>query len=304
MDWRAPDLSFAANDTVKLENCFKVGPKCVADEVFEKKDAAVLVHTPRLLLQPAVAYFERKSPREKNFYDSELDGEIFRILFTPSQPLKDRVNRSFVKLKLVPDQYTSAHIRVQYPSQFMLQNKKDKFLTRIVDGKLMYITNDYIGFANHALRCAALLMVGAPVYVSSDNVGLVKNLVKFGFYSKNIGPNITVDMPFEFRFAKNMYPVHVTSKQHQVTKRNLDLNGKTDGRIESDYYSIFEDLLMMASGRCVSYGIGDYGKFAARLTGNLRSCSFEHQLSPGGTPTGYCRIDGIWNQYDLDDEYY
>merc|ERR1711957_321048 len=67
----------------------------------------------------------------------------------------------------------------------------------------------------------------------------------------------------------------------------LDHDGgskEDDGVPAKSFYPIFEDLLVMASGRCTTYGVGDYGLFAARLTGNMYFCSWNHQYESGILP--------------------
>lgn len=47
-----------------------------------------------------------------------------------------------------------------------------------------------------------------------------------------------------------------------------------------DFDPVFEDLLIMGGGSCVSYGIGSYGSFGAALAG--QTCKAIHRRFDGG----------------------
>jgi len=63
------------------------------------------------------------------------------------------------------------------------------------------------------------------------------------------------------------------------------------------FYSIFIDFWMLRMSRCVSYGLGNFGLHAARLTGNIMTCSFQHRDETGDA-SGFCPVDKRVSKFD------
>ena len=103
--------------------------------------------------------------------------------------------------------------------------------------------------AINAVECASEFRPGGPVYFASDSSFAVATVEKYGMENNR---SISV--------LKGPEPLH------------LD---KEVSRPPSDFYSIFVDLLLMAEGRCVSYGQGGFGRFALLLSHNS-TCTSRH----------------------------
>jgi len=282
MDWTVPEgLDFDEEESEEAE------PPCAPSDaaryfecVKERSEAndAVLALTPALSLAKTSSYFEKHCVPNSVGGDrgdgrAELDGEIFRILFEPSPPISKRIRETASEQNLITGKYVSAHFRFQYQAAYATYGT--------------YLPNE---LAINAVRCASTLMMNAPVYFASDSLPVVKHVLDNSFYSRNVVGNITVhDVPEEFSYSKGQYPIHMASNQHRIEQYH-QLNADLDDPVA--FYPIFEDLLIMASGRCTAYGVGEYGLFAARLTGNLYSCSVQHQ-NEQGKPKSYCIVDGL-----------
>lgn len=293
MDWTVPDglkygddndedaaaLSCDGSNIGEYYDCFL--------KVHSKNDSRVLTITPSFSLKTTSTYFENCCVPKYDESDTELDGEIFRILFEPSPPLFTRLNSTTSSLKLIPNMYVSAHFRSMYPPIMRIYSKVPMFIV-----------------LENAVRCGSLLMLNAPVYLALDNENFLRMVLEKSMYSKRVRP------PDDLKYAHNQYPIHMVSRvippKAKTKKINwqLDHDGGSkdgDGVPAKSFYPIFEDLLVMASGRCTTYGVGDYGLFAARLTGNMYFCSWNHQYE-SGHPTGYCEINGVANNNTLDSE--
>ena len=44
----------------------------------------------------------------------------------------------------------------------------------------------------------------------------------------------------------------------------------------SDFYSGYVDLWILAHAKCVAHGLGGYGDFVSKLTGNYEKCRMQH----------------------------
>jgi len=269
--------------------------------ILERKESVITV-TPSLSLKSYVKYFEKNGLDKTLDLNQEIDGEIFRIFFELSPPLATRMDETMIKLNLIPGEYVSVHHRASYPTEMAEDEYKWNSPSDYDNGEQLVLT-----VGNHtqitqetelithvalqAVKCGALLLMNSDVYFASDSIVLVKALIKQSIYSRNFGIWWETDLREDFRYDKNVHPIHLVSRQFKVTQENLHLDFKGFiGRPASDFYSVFEDLFVMASGRCVSYGVGDYGLLAARLTGNKNSCSWKHQKN-NGYPNGFCMLD-------------
>ena len=74
--------------------------------------------------------------------------------------------------------------------------------------------------------------------------------------------------PFTNTKRTNIMPVHLGIREFESINY-------------SDFYSIFEDLLIMGGSRCVAHGIGSFGSFGAGLAGNR--CRAIHRIHSGGS---------------------
>mmetsp|Transcript_27891 Transcript_27891/g.55916 ORF Transcript_27891/g.55916 Transcript_27891/m.55916 type:complete len:467 (+) Transcript_27891:86-1486(+) len=207
--------------------------------------------------------------------DMQFDAEIFRWMFEPSPKVQHYVDIVMKNAGLVKGEYTSAHLRIFYP----LPHTKSLRDNAKVDA------------AYDSIRCASILLPGAPVYFSSDSYKLVKYL------------------SFESIFAQNKYQWVALSSiadgdaaENWKLSDHLNLDEKKNiGRPAAVFYSVFVDFWILASSRCVSYGLGQFGQYAARLTGNSATCSFQHR-DDSRRSASYCPLDSrisVW-----DDERY
>jgi hypothetical protein len=111
--------------------------------------------------------------------------------------------------------------------------------------------------ASHAInsvQCASQLRPAGPVYFASDSRLAVETVQK---YANDTGRNVVA--------------LDGTEALH------LD---KADGHNASEIYSIFVDVFIMGSGRCVSFGQGGLGRFV-KLLGYNATCFSRHYYRGG-----------------------
>lgn len=127
-------------------------------------------------------------------------------------------------------------------------------------------------WTRNAFNCLSELKVNGPVFFATDNHGARKAARAYG---KKRGFRI------ETRFDE-IPPLH------------LDL--ATDWEKPSDFNDVFVDLYLMSMGRCMTYNMGGYGKWAQLISGRDVSCSVRHWTKGVNKATakkGGCEWSGI-----------
>eukprot|EP00554_Chaetoceros_debilis_P006432 CAMPEP_0194076434 /NCGR_PEP_ID=MMETSP0149-20130528/3232_1 /TAXON_ID=122233 /ORGANISM="Chaetoceros debilis, Strain MM31A-1" /LENGTH=516 /DNA_ID=CAMNT_0038757175 /DNA_START=80 /DNA_END=1630 /DNA_ORIENTATION=+ len=274
IDWRCPaevsslyDMSRDADhqNTIRMIFPNKIGKDNMVETVESRilglrEDESKYIST-RLISNDIPSMNEALNLFQRHSYDGkavtvgkwdfvDLHGPIFRTLFEPVSELAKQVNATMTKLNLVENSYTSVHTRCRYPVYPVAKTegiKVDK------DGGLQFVGKVktlLIEIMQNSVNCAHMLAPDLPLYFASDHDDatryMISNDVKVddGSIVKPIG----VDREKE--------PLHMGSE-------TVDKSTKA-----SDYYSVFEDLLIMGGSRCVSHGIGSFGAFGASLAGN------------------------------------
>jgi hypothetical protein len=172
--------------------------------------------------------------------------DLFRALFSPSEPVAALVQEKMDSAQLKPGMYAMAHYRAFYAIEGKKELRSNSTLSR---------------YAVHAVECAASLRPGVPVYFASDSkkaVDTVRNYAQGG-----ANRNITV----------------VTFASDETEEEALHIGKVHDweSRPPSDFYPTFVDLLLMANGRCLAYGQGGFGQYAALLSYDA-SCTIRHSV--------------------------
>ena len=192
---------------------------------------------------------------------------IFRVMFKPVRPLAIRVNNTMAALGLKENQYSSVHTRCRYPVYPVVRDQGkqvDKGGGMKFEGK----TKDLlIEIMNNAIKCAYQLDQTHPIYFASDHDDATEYMITHDTtVDKNGGIKVR-----PIGVKRDAEPLHLgnleTASQHKV----------------EEFYSIFEDLLIMGGGTCVSHGVGSFGSFAAALTGT--NCRAIHRKFTGGLVT-------------------
>ncbi len=201
-------------------------------------------------------------------------GTIFRIFFKPHPKVQKEIDAAEKELGLVKDEYTVAHCRVRHPKAYPLGEQFNGAYISNADKTGLPFTGRFrelaVGIAARAIQCAATELSSFdvehhPIYFMSDSSDLVQylahNLTDSDFISKNSewfegGSNRTaLDMVKKF---------NVIARDQSIVNAHID---KNKGRPSEAYYATFVDLFLGINARCVSFGIGYYASFAAKISG-------------------------------------
>ena len=158
---------------------------------------------------------------------------MFRLMFSPSKALAERVESTMESLQLVPSQYSSVHLRVKYPvdksideKTFTFQKHKDKITS----------------WATNAVNCAAELHPNSTIYVSSDNNDTVGYLLEDSHFAQHY-----IDAT-----KHNKHPLVVKLVARDYSQENehvaFSSNKEADG-----FMDVFIDLMILGMGKCVAH---------------------------------------------------
>lgn len=194
----------------------------------------------------------------------EMIGDIFRVMFEPVPLLARRVNMTMAKLGLVENEFVSTHVRARYPTAALLEMHGS--LNYDKGGGLNFedpqVKNYLTVISKNAIACSHILAPDLKVFFASDHNQatnyIISNEVEV-FDIKDNGMRIKA-----VGINRDKEPVHTESNQTSLI---------------SDFYPVFEDLLIMGGSRCVSHGVGSFGSLAAGLGGN--KCRALHRNHSG-----------------------
>jgi hypothetical protein len=204
-------------------------------------------------------------------------GAIFRMFFRPSQAIQRKLDRIQQELGLVSGKYSAVHCRVRHPKALEMgkahKGKNDHFfadksgLPWHGDAKQFAVEH-----AVHAISCARNLLndLQEPMYFFADSNDLVHymahELANETFVEQNVAL-LSNASSLDTRALKLVQTSTVVARE--VTEENAHID-KQKGRRPPAYYATFLDLLLAASARCVTYGVGYYAYFAAKISGTSR----------------------------------
>jgi len=174
----------------------------------------------------------------------DIFGDIFRVMFEPVPTLAQRINKTMTELGLKENEYSSAHVRARYPTAKI---KTIVDTTGFEDYKNVEdILNPVI---DNALRCANRIAPDlTKIFFASDQHDIIDSIEK-----RNIS------------FGEGGETRVVGIHQNTIIKHFDKTYNDTKA---SDFYSLFEDLLIMGGSRCVTHGVGSFGAFGAGISGN------------------------------------
>lgn len=227
------------------------------DEEHHKADASILATSLESLLEAtqddtrlAVRCRFQAPDHGASFYNqhiatgeptmAEITRTVWDLFFTPTPAVARRIQGFLSQHQLVPGHYLGTHIRALYAVK-----DQDPFVVQY--------------WAHNAINCTTRLAHpddGMAIFVASDASAATKLAQRYGTQN---GWKVAYHAPD----VKDKEPLHLDKALHW------------QGRPPSDYYDAFVDLYLLGLARCVTYGVGGYGKFAAWLTGQF-SCAVQH----------------------------
>jgi hypothetical protein len=163
--------------------------------------------------------------------------DMFRMMFQPAPGVAKFVEQKMKQSGLVPGEYVVAHYRAYWGIK-KEQSNPQWIKTRAIN----------------AVNCASELLPGSQIYFASDSI-------------------LAIDEAERYAQGKN---ASVVRNPNQNEPLHLDYASRGNRTYPvADYYDSFVDLWLMGNGRCVTHGVGGFGRFARMLSYDS-NCSNEH----------------------------
>ncbi|CAB9500141.1 expressed unknown protein [Seminavis robusta] len=157
--------------------------------------------------------------------------DVWNVMFTPSPPVAQMIADSFDQLGIIPGQYSTAHIRALYG----IEARGDREIKQLV---------------TNALNCLSHLQSGGPYLVAADTSAVIRLAKEYA----------------AFRDVTVVFPPH---EEHPL---HLGLHNESDTSIRpNNFYSIFNDMYLIAETRCTVVGRGGFGRWGI-LLGHEPTC--------------------------------
>lgn len=170
----------------------------------------------------------------------QLTRTVWDLFFTPAPPVAQRIKDFMHQQKLIPGHYLATHIRALYAVK-----DQDPYVVQ-------YWTQNAVNCTTHLARPDD----GNAIFVASDTSLAPKLAQRYA-------------TPQGWRIVYHAADVTGNEPLH------LDKASRWEDRPPSDFYDAFVDLYLLSLARCVTYGVGGYGKFATWLTGHPK-CTLQH----------------------------
>lgn len=189
---------------------------------------------------------------------AQLTRTVWNAFFTPAPSLARAIAQFLRRHALTPGAYLATHIRALYAV-----SDQDPFLVQY--------------WTCNAVNCTTQL-AATTLYHNDKN--------KNNHNNNNINQIfVASDASFASKYAQLYGKRHGWKIVHHTPDAgreplHLDKASNWQQRPPSDYYDAFVDLYLLGLARCVTYGMGGYGKFASWLTGNP-SCGMQHHNATG-----------------------
>jgi hypothetical protein len=217
-------------------------------------------------------------------------GNIFRLFFQPHPNVQKEIDRVNKLYGLVPHEYSIAHCRVRHPKAYdQGQRFNGKYIANAdmaglpFEGKLK---ESAVDVASRAISCVATLpdVEHHPIYFMGDESALVQYMTR-DLMNKtyvDMNPDLFSDKESSDSNARNIVSKYkVVARDQDIPNAHIDRNRN---RPTEAYYATFVDLYVGINAKCVSFGLGRYAMFAAKLSGT--DCTIRYATEKWGTDRG------------------
>ncbi len=261
--WLAPPL--CDKDNMSIKKCAEIGFEFIQKS--ESKFIITRIHKNshgRINSMNSVAQrhsYKDYMPKLVNWLCPDMMGDMFRVMFQPVPALGQQINGTMARLGLVEKKYVTAHARTRYPCP-IIQQHLPKGIDTDKEGGLELtgmLRKKVMNFMINSIHCVHLLQPDLPILFLSDDA------------------NVTKEASLGVKYDKNS-EYHPLVIDRELKPKHFDMNTRKFKKVE-EFYSVFEDLLILGGSKCVSHGIGGFGSLGAGLIGN--SCRVIHR-NPNG----------------------
>ena len=208
-------------------------------------------------------------------FEPPLFGRIYRALFRPSPSLLSAIDETYRTTGLKGGRYSAVHLRLRHPQGW----------DRPAPGRESGATADKSGLsfedertrreavrlATHAIECS-LRLHGCPAASPCPRTGR-DPIYLFSDSNDTIALFVGPGGASQLRGRADAVPRIVS---RDVSSEALHL-AYADGRqhLPVEFFGMFVDLYVAIGARCVTFGIGGFGRLAAKISGT--TCVARHR---------------------------
>ena len=196
----------------------------------------------------------RKAGETDLIDDTTTFGRIFWAFFRPHPKVQSLIDEQKQNLQITSGNYIAVHCRTRHPKGW----PKDKPPPRaevekfpadrsdiVFDG---YEKEHTVAVATHAIQCARNLLkkdhMDEPIYLMTDTFKVTNFM-------------LGDESPFDIQ------TVNLVARTDSIPSIHID---RKKGRPIWEHYGTFMDLFLMVDARCISFGIGNFGRFASKIS--------------------------------------
>jgi len=216
-------------------------------------------------------------------------GSIFHLFFRPSDAVQAALDSVYQDLHLRPGAYSAVHCRVRHPkahpAHSVVKGKNEDFPADKTGLPWEGSTRQFaVETATRALQCAQKVAIDKeePIYFFSDSNDLVRymshELTNQSFVTANA--SVFEKSPFDAKALEVVSNTHIVARDATTENAHID---KQKWREPHEYFGTFVDLFLGIHARCVTFGVGYYAIFAAKISGT--DCKVLYQKESWGSTT-------------------
>ncbi|CAJ1933256.1 unnamed protein product [Cylindrotheca closterium] len=185
---------------------------------------------------------------------------VFGFMFTPTEALQeyiDRIKEEQIGLN-ANEEYLATHIRALYPlrsESALIWPTWEEHSELMKKWAYKAVESVIAAYQTHYNSDAGGLSL-PPIYVASDSANVVDYMLSGG--------------------NNNSWPTRILGLKKSLPRNHLDLD--TFNNSADDMFPAFFDIAMLSHAKCLSYGIGSYGRLGARMSAGLE-CVTRHRQS-------------------------
>lgn len=216
-----------------------------------------------------------KKAQETDMIDDTLTfGRVFWSFFQIHPNIQNLINEQKQILNLSSNHYVAVHCRTRHPKGW----SKDKPSPRAeVEGfpadKSDIVFEGYekahtVSVATHAIQCVRKLQNDHPPQSNGDE----KEPIYLMTDTFKVTNHMTLSPESPFYDPSKKTDAHLIARDDSIPSFHID---RKKGRTIEEHYGTFLDLFLMVEARCITFGIGNFGRFAAKISGT--KCLNQHR---------------------------
>jgi hypothetical protein len=190
----------------------------------------------------AELYDKELGPGETTF--NEVYHDAWRVLFTPSKPVRQELEQNMDDMELVPGEFAAAHLRALYARPYLASR----------------LNETVVEWTHNALNCASQLRPGGPFFFASDHTYAIQVAQSYGVQKST----------------------KIVARKHERRPFHFEKEEDWQSLQPSEFYDTFIDLLLIGMSKCVNFNRGGFGQWGMLIGFGSGQCYINQKTSEKG----------------------